>query len=182
MNFETLAQHSISTQHETMAASVAQRIYDLRKKSLLDSFGGFRNEEHRMEYVASVRGIEFINDSKATNVNATWYALEQMTKPLVWIVGGQDTKNDYKALKPLVEKQVRAIVCLGVDNTKIYKEFGDMVDAIVETTSAKDAVDAAYRFAETGEAVLFSPAAPSFDLFESYEDRGNQFKNAVNQL
>ena len=182
MNFETLAQHSISTQHETMAASVAQRIYELRKKSLLESFGGFRNEEHRLEYVASVRGIEFINDSKATNVNATWYALEQMTKPLVWIVGGQDAKNDYKPLKPLVEQHVKAIVCLGVDNTKICKEFGDMVSVMVQTTSAKDAVDTAYRLAENGDAVLFSPAAPSFDLFESYEDRGNQFKNAVNQL
>jgi UDP-N-acetylmuramoylalanine--D-glutamate ligase len=182
MNFETLAQQSISTQHETMAASVAQRIYELRKKSLLESFGGFRNEDHRLEHVASVRGIEFINDSKATNVNATWYALEKMTKPLVWIVGGQDAKNDYKALKSLVQEQVKAIVCLGIDNTKICKEFGNMVSIIVQTTSAKDAVDTAYRLAETGDAVLFSPAAPSFDLFESYEDRGNQFKNAVNEL
>ena len=182
MNFETLAQQSISTQHETMAASVAQRIYELRKKSLMESFGGFRNEEHRLEYVASVRGIEFINDSKATNVNATWYALEKMTKPLVWIVGGQDIKNDYKSLKSLVEKQVKAIVCLGVDNTKICKEFGDMVSIIVQTTSAKDAVSTAYRLAEIGDAVLFSPAAPSFDLFESFEDRGKQFKNAVNEL
>ncbi len=182
MNFETLAQHSISTQHETMAASVAQRIYELRKKSLLENFSGFRNEEHRLEYVASVRSVEFINDSKATNVNATWYAFEKMTKPLIWIVGGQDSKNDYKALKPLVQKQVKAIVCLGVDNTKICKEFGDIVSLIVQTTSAKDAVDAAYHLAESGDAVLFSPAAPSFDLFESYEDRGNQFKNAVNEL
>jgi UDP-N-acetylmuramoylalanine--D-glutamate ligase len=182
MNFETLAQQSICTQHETMAASVAQRIYELRKKSLLDNFGGFRNEPHRMEYVASVRGVEFINDSKATNVNATWYALEKMTKSLVWIVGGQDTKNDYKSLKPLVQKHVKAIVCLGIDNTKICKEFGDIAPIIVQTTSAKEAVDTAYRLAESGDAVLFSPAAPSFDLFESYEDRGNQFRNAVNEL
>lgn len=182
MNFETLAQQSISSQHETMAASVAQRIYELRKRSLLESFGGFRNEEHRLEYVANVRSIEFINDSKATNVNATWYALERMTKPVVWIVGGQDAKNDYKLLKPLVQKQVKAIVCLGADNTKLCKEFGDLVPLIVQTVSAKDAVDAAYHLAENGDVVLFSPAAPSFDLFESYEDRGNQFKNAVNQL
>ncbi|MDR2907633.1 MAG: hypothetical protein LBU91_06565 [Bacteroidales bacterium] len=182
MNFETLAQHSIAAQHETMAASVAQRIYELRKKSLAESFGGFRNEAHRMEYVASVRGVEFINDSKASNVNATWYALEKMTKPLVWIVGGQDAKNDYKALKPLVQQHVKSIVCLGADNSKICKEFGDIVSIIVQTTSAKDAVDTAYHLAESGDAVLFSPAAPSFDLFESYEDRGNQFRNAVNEL
>ena len=182
MNFETLAQQSISTQHETMAASVAQRIYELRKKSLLESFGGFRNEEHRLESVASVRSIEFINDSKATNVNATWYALENMTKPLVWIVSGQNTKNDYKVLKPLVQKHVKAIVCLGADNTKICKEFGDIVPLIVQTESAKDAVVTAYHLADSGDAVLFSPAAPSFDLFESYEDRGNQFKSAVNEL
>jgi UDP-N-acetylmuramoylalanine--D-glutamate ligase len=182
MNFETLAQHSISTQHETMAASVAQRIYELRKKSLLGSFSGFRNEEHRMEPVAYVKGIEFINDSKATNVNATWYALEQMTKPVVWIVGGQDSKNDYKALKPLVQKHVKEIVCLGTDNTKIYREFSSIVPSIVQTFSAKEAVEMAYNLAESGDTVLFSPAAPSFDLFESYEDRGNQFKNAVNEL
>ncbi len=182
MNFETLAQHSISTQHETMAASVARRIYDLRKKSLQESFGGFRNEQHRLEYVANVRGIEFINDSKATNVNATWYALEQMTKPIVWIVGGQDAKNDYKPLKPLVAQHVKAIVCLGVNNARVYNEFNNITPLIVQTNSAKDAVDAAYHLAESGDAVLFSPAAPSFDLFESYEDRGNQFKNAVNQL
>ncbi|MCL2682282.1 MAG: hypothetical protein FWE63_02195 [Bacteroidales bacterium] len=182
MNFETLAQQSISTQHETMAASVAQRIYELRKKSLMDSFGGFQNGDHRMEYVASVRGIEFINDSKATNVNATWYALEKMTKPLVWIVNGQDPKNGYKSLRSLVEKQVKAIVCLGDNNAKICKEFGDIVTTIVQTETAKDAVSVAYRLAETGDAVLFSPAAPSFGMFEDYKDRGDQFKNAVNEL
>ncbi|MDR0436860.1 MAG: hypothetical protein LBH22_01010 [Bacteroidales bacterium] len=182
MNFETLAQQSICTQHETMAASVAQRIYELRKKSLLESFGGFRNECHRMEYVASVRGIEFINDSKATNVNATWYAFEKMTKPLVWIVNGQDPKNGYKSLRSLVEKHVKAIVCLGDNNTKICKEFGDIVSIIVQTETAKDAVSTAYRLAETGDTVLFSPAAPSFGMFEDFEDRGDQFKRAVNEL
>jgi UDP-N-acetylmuramoylalanine--D-glutamate ligase len=182
MNFETLVQHYAATRHETMAASVPQRIFEMRKKSLSESFGGFGNEEHRLEHVANVRGIEFINDSKATTVNATWYALEQMTKPLVWIVGGQDVKNDYKALKPLVEKRVKAIVCLGVDNTKICKEFGDIVKIMVQTSSAKEAVSTAYRLAEIGDAVLFSPAAPSFDLFLDCNDRGKQFRNAVNQL
>jgi UDP-N-acetylmuramoylalanine--D-glutamate ligase len=126
--------------------------------------------------------VEYINDSKATNVNSTWYALESMHKPVVWIAGGQDKGNDYSSLLPLVKERVRAIICLGKDNQKIRAVFGDMVESIVETQSAEDAVRIAYQIAKRGEAVLLSPACASFDLFENYEDRGLQFKEAVQRL
>ena len=137
---------------------------------------------HRLEFVAKINGIEFINDSKATNINATWYALESMEKPTVWIVGGVDKGNDYSELTELVKAKVKAIVCLGVENQKIIEAFANLVDQIVETNSAKEAVAAAYQLAKTEETVLLSPACASFDLFQNYEDRGNQFKKAVRSL
>jgi UDP-N-acetylmuramoylalanine--D-glutamate ligase len=138
--------------------------------------------EHRLEFVAKVNGIEFINDSKATNINSTWFALESMEKSTVWIVGGVDKGNDYSELMDLVKNKVKAIICLGVDNHKIIEAFSEVVETIVEAKSAVEAVAYGYRLATKDETVLLSPACASFDLFENYEDRGNQFKQAVRML
>jgi len=142
----------------------------------------FETLEHRMETVSTVRGVEFINDSKATNVNSTWFALESMTKPVILILGGVDKGNDYSLLMDLVKEKVKAIVCLGADNTKLHKAFGNEVEVIVNTSSAKEAVKASFHLASKGDVVLLSPACASFDLFNNYEDRGKQFKNAVKEL
>jgi UDP-N-acetylmuramoylalanine--D-glutamate ligase len=138
--------------------------------------------EHRLEFVAKVNGIEFINDSKATNVNSAWFALESMDKPVIWVVGGVDKGNDYSELTPLVKDKVKAIICLGIDNQKINEAFQDVVETIVEAKSASEAVTLGYQLAKKEETVLLSPACASFDLFENYEDRGNQFKQAVRSL
>jgi UDP-N-acetylmuramoylalanine--D-glutamate ligase len=135
-----------------------------------------------MEHVATIKGVEYINDSKATNINSTWFALESMTVPTILILGGVDKGNDYEVLKDLVKEKVKAIVCLGIDNRKIHEAFGDVVALMINTTSAEDAVKAAYHFAAKGDAVLLSPACASFDLFKNYEDRGDQFKKAVKEL
>lgn len=165
-----------------MAATMASQLLAVRKESLRDSLSNFEGVEHRLEYVQKVNGVRFINDSKATNVNATFYALECMDKPVVWIVGGVDKGNDYDDLLPLVREKVKAIVCLGENNTKIINTFGNIVDALVETRGAEEAVKVAYKLSEKGDVVLLSPACASFDLFENYEDRGRQFKNAVREL
>ena len=157
-------------------------ILDIRKDSIRESLGDFENVEHRLEFVGKVNGIDFINDSKATNVNATYYALESMNVPTVWIVGGVDKGNNYKELFPFVNEKVKAIICLGVDNEKLFKAFGNMVDVIVETQYMSEAVKIAYKIADSGDNVLLSPACASFDLFENYEDRGRQFKKAVRNL
>ncbi|MFZ9662169.1 MAG: glutamate ligase domain-containing protein, partial [Chitinophagaceae bacterium] len=138
--------------------------------------------EHRMEHVATIRGVEFINDSKATNVNSTWYALESMTKPVILVLGGVDKGNDYSLLYDLVKEKVKAIVCLGVDNLKIHKAFGNHVEVMINTSSAEEAVKSAFHLANKGDVVLLSPACASFDLFENYEDRGKKFKSAVISL
>ena len=169
-------------QYNTMAASVAGATMDIRKNKIREAVQTFQNLEHRMESVANVRGVEFINDSKATNVNSTWYALESMTKPTVLILGGVDKGNDYSLLQELVKEKVKAIVCLGTDNTKIHEGFKNVAATIVDTASAEEAVKAAYNLATVGDAVLLSPACASFDLFKNYEDRGTQFKNAVKNL
>lgn len=172
-------------QHNTynsMAAAIVGQLYNLRKETIRESLQDFENAEHRLEFVAKVGGIEFINDSKATNVNSAWYALECSDAPLIWIAGGQDKGNDYALLKPLVREKVKFIVCLGKDNRKIHEAFMNDVDMIINTTSAKEAVNVAYRFAAKGDKVLLSPACASFDLFENYEDRGRQFKKAVRDL
>ena len=165
-----------------MASGISARLLEIRKEVIREGLSDFQNVEHRLESVGYVRGIEFINDSKATNVNSTWYALESMTKPVIWIVGGQDKGNDYSDLGELVQKKVKAIVCLGKDNSHIIKVFGKMVPAIFETSSATDAVKAAYLAGNPGDVVLLSPACASFDLFENFEDRGKQFKQAVYDL
>jgi len=169
-------------QYNTMAASVAGATMDIRKEKIREAVETFENLEHRMEMVATVRGVDFINDSKATNVNSTWFALESMTKPTVLILGGIDKGNDYGLLEDLVKDKVKAIVCMGVDNTKIHAAFDGKVSIIVDTASAEEAVGLSYRLATVGDVVLLSPACASFDLFKNYEDRGKQFKEAVRNL
>jgi UDP-N-acetylmuramoylalanine--D-glutamate ligase len=169
-------------QYNTMAACVAGATMDIRKDKIREAVQDFQGLEHRMEFVATIRGIEFINDSKATNVNSTWYALESMTKPTVLILGGVDKGNDYSLIEDLVKEKVKAIICLGTDNRKIHEAFGNIVSTIVNTDNAIDAVQASFHFASKGDVVLLSPACASFDLFKNYEDRGNQFKKAVKEL
>lgn len=165
-----------------MAATLAAQLLKVRKDFIKESLENFEGAEHRLEFVAKINGVEYINDSKATNVNAVFYALECMDKTTIWIVGGVDKGNDYTDLLPLVREKVKAIVCLGVDNEKIKDTFGSVVDIIVETAGAEEAVKVAQKLSEKGELVLLSPACASFDLFENYEDRGRQFKNAVKNL
>lgn len=168
--------------YNSMAAGIAARIIDIRKDVVRESFSDFKNIEHRLEHVMTVHGIEFINDSKATNINSAWYALECMQKPVIWIVGGVDKGNDYEVLKDLVKAKVKAIVCLGSDNSRIHAAYADVVSDIVDTNSAADAVKASYERGRKGDVVLLSPACASFDLFKNYEDRGRQFKLAVKGL
>lgn len=169
-------------QYNTMAASIAASIIGIRKEKIRDAVSNFDSLEHRMESVLTVRGVEFINDSKATNVNSTWFALESMTKPVILILGGVDKGNDYSLLMDLVKEKVKAIVCLGADNTKLHKAFGNEVEIIVNTSNAREAVKASFHLASKGDVVLLSPACASFDLFANYEDRGRQFKEAVKEL
>jgi UDP-N-acetylmuramoylalanine--D-glutamate ligase len=166
----------------SMAASVASRLFELRKETVRESLENFENVEHRLEYVSKVHGVAFINDSKATNVNSTWYALETMKTPTIWIAGGQDKGNDYTDLNEMVQKKVKAIICLTKDSSKIRKAFDKMVDTIIDVESADHAVRVSYDLAREGDTVLLSPACASFDLFENYEDRGRQFKAAVRKL
>lgn len=168
--------------YNSMAAAIVGQVFNIRKDAIREALTNFQNVEHRLEKVAMVRGVEFINDSKATNVNSAWYALESMDKPVVWIAGGTDKGNDYTMLKELVKDKVRIIVCMGLDNHKIHEAFGKDVDMILNTTSAHEAVHVASKLAKQGEAVLLSPACASFDLFKNYEDRGRQFKAAVKNL
>jgi UDP-N-acetylmuramoylalanine--D-glutamate ligase len=168
--------------YNSMAAGIAAKVMDIRKDSIRESLADFQNIEHRLEFVATIHGVEFINDSKATNVNSAWYALESMSRPVVWIVGGTDKGNDYSILKDLVKEKVHTIVCLGKDNRKIISAFSTIVPFITEAISAKEAVMKASKASRQGDTVLLSPACASFDLFENYEDRGNQFKEAVREL
>ncbi|TAF53733.1 MAG: UDP-N-acetylmuramoyl-L-alanine--D-glutamate ligase [Sphingobacteriia bacterium] len=169
-------------QYNTMAAGIAASTIGIRKEKIREAVNNFHSLEHRMEFVAMVRGVEFINDSKATNVNSTWYALESMSKPTVLILGGTDKGNDYSLITDLVKEKVKAIVCMGTDNSKILAAFKEVVPVIVETDSAKKAVNAAFKAASKDDVVLLSPACASFDLFKNYEDRGVQFKDAVKEL
>ena len=182
MSVEDFALKGKHNLYNTMAAGLAGSIMKVRKEFLRDSFQTMESLEHRMSTVATIRGVEFINDSKSTNTNSTWYALESMTKPVILILGGVDKGNDYSFLKELVKEKVKAIVCMGVDNRKIHEAFGNEVGLMVNTASAKDAVQAAFHFAEKGDVVLLSPACASFDLFKNYEDRGMQFIEAVKEL
>lgn len=182
MSIHELAQQGKHNAYNSMASGIAGRVLEIRKEIIRDSLSDFQNVEHRLEFVADVHGIEFINDSKATNVNSTWYALESMQKPTIWIAGGVDKGNDYEFLSGLVKQKVVGMVCLGTDNTKLHKAFDGIVENIWDASSAQEAVGLAYRLAKKGYAVLLSPACASFDLFENYEDRGSQFKRAVRSL
>lgn len=182
MSIYELALQGNHNAYNSMAAAMAARLLDVRKEIIRESLMDFRNIEHRLESVAQVHGIEFINDSKATNVNSTWYALETVRAPIVWIVGGVDKGNDYTMLEDLVRAKVKAIICLGKDNRKLRNFFGGIVADIAEADSAEKAVSLAYGFANKGDTVLLSPACASFDLFENYEDRGRKFKTAVRML
>jgi len=182
MSVYDFALKGIHNQYNTMAACVAASTLELRKEKIREAVTTFQSLEHRMEPVATVRGVEFINDSKATNVNSTWYALESINKPTILILGGVDKGNDYSLITELVKEKVKAIICLGTDNRKIHEAFGNITSTIVNTGSASEAVHAAFHFAEKGDVVLLSPACASFDLFKNYEDRGNQFKKAVKEL
>ncbi len=182
MTLDNLALQGKHNIYNSMAAGIAGRILDIRNDKVKESMSDFKNVEHRLEFVARIHGVEFINDSKATNVNSTWYALETMNNPVIWIAGGIDKGNDYKLLKRLVSKKVRAIICLGKDNSKIKKAFYRTVDTIVETTSMDDAVKWASSIGKKDDIVLLSPSCASFDLFENFEERGKKFKAAVGKL
>lgn len=169
-------------QYNTMAGSLAGTTMEIRKEKIREAVQTFQNLEHRMEHVATIRGVEFINDSKATNINSTWYALESMDKPTILVMGGVDKGNDYSLLMDMVKEKVKAIVCLGLDNQKIHAAFDGLIPIVVDTTSAAEAVIAAFSYAEKGDVVLLSPGCASFDLFKNFEDRGTQFKKAVIDL
>ncbi len=182
MTLDNLTLQGRHNLYNSMAAGIITRILDIRKEIIKESMCEFQGVEHRLEFVTKVHGIEFINDSKATNVNSTWFALESMTQPVIWIVGGLDKGNDYSSLKTLVKNKVKAIVCLGLDNSKILDDFSDIVPVIKETSTAKNAVETAYYLGKKGDVVLLSPACASFDIFNNFEDRGMQFKRAVYDL
>ena len=182
MSITELALQGKHNIYNSMASGIVAKVLDLRNESIRDSMGSFQNIAHRLEHVAQIGGIQFINDSKATNVNSTWYALESMQSKVVLILGGVDKGNDYSMLHDLVKTKVTNIVCLGKDNKAIHEAFEGTVDLIVNTQSATEAVQMAYHLAKKGETVLLSPACASFDLFTNYEDRGNQFKQAVKEL
>ncbi len=182
MTIQELALQGKHNIYNSMAAGVAGKLVEIRKETIRESLSDFHNIDHRLELVGNVHGIEFINDSKATNVNSTWYALESMNNPVILILGGVDKGNDYSMLTDLVKSKVKAIICLGTDNKKIIKAFADVVDTILEAKSAQEAVAQSYKIGKKGDTVLLSPACASFDMFENYEDRGTQFKQAVRAL
>jgi len=182
MSIYDFALKGLHNQYNTLAAGVTTSLTGIRNEKIKAAISSFEGLEHRMEMVAAIRGVQFINDSKATNVNSTWYALESMKTPVVLILGGVDKGNDYSLLSEMVKEKVKAIVCLGIDNTKIHIAFKDDVETIIDTTTMEEAVATAYRLSVKGDVVLLSPACASFDLFKSYEDRGKQFKHKVNEL
>jgi len=182
MPIKTLGLQGSHNVKNAMAAATVARILSIRKATIRECMENFQGVEHRLETVLKIQNVTYINDSKATNVNATFYALDSMTSPTIWIVGGVDKGNLYEELLPLVNEKVKAIICLGLDNKKIMNAFSNVVPLMIETDSMQDAVKAAYRVAEHGDTVLLSPACASFDLFENYEARGRQFKEAVRNL
>ncbi|CAM1334040.1 UDP-N-acetylmuramoyl-L-alanine--D-glutamate ligase [Tenacibaculum aestuariivivum] len=182
MNASQLVLKGKHNTKNAMAAAMAAKLLQVRKEAIAESLLDFEGVEHRLEYVQKINGVQFINDSKATNINAVFYALECMDTPTVWIVGGVDKGNDYTDLLSLVREKVTAIVCLGLDNQKIIETFGSVVNVIVETAGAEEAVKVASKIAKSGDTVLLSPACASFDLFKNYEDRGNKFKEAIKNL
>tara|TARA_R110001592_G_scaffold146107_2_gene370085 strand:- start:2221 stop:3570 length:1350 start_codon:yes stop_codon:yes gene_type:complete len=182
MTIQSLSLQGKHNLYNSMASGMTGRVLELKKEVIRESLTDFQNVEHRLEFVAKIHGIDFINDSKATNINSTWYALESFENPIIWVVGGVDKGNDYEMLKEMVSEKVKAIVCLGKDNSKIHEAFDGVIETIVDAGSAYEAVKLAYGLGKSGDTVLLSPACASFDLFENYEDRGQQFKSAVKGL
>ena len=182
MTIQDLALQGKHNAFNSMAAAIAARVFEVKDTVIRQSMIDFQNVEHRLEFVLTVHGIDFINDSKATNINASWFALESINKKIIWIAGGVDKGNDYSQLSNLVENKVKSIICLGKDNAKIINNFSDKVENIVHALNMKDAVNQAYNIANKGDVVLLSPSCASFDLFENYEDRGLQFKKEVRSL
>lgn len=182
MTLEALALQGRTQIYDSMAANIGEKVFEIRKQSVKDSLSDFQNIEHRMESVANIHGIEFINDSKATNVNAAWFSLESMNRPVIWIAGALNKSIDYSLLFEPVRQKVRAIIFLGLDTHAVARSFDGSVEQIFHTTFMDDAVDMAYNLGRKGDIVLLSPACPSFDLFENYEERGELFKNAVRSL
>ncbi|MCL4154231.1 UNVERIFIED_CONTAM: hypothetical protein GTU68_044426 [Idotea baltica] len=182
MSIAALALQGKHNTKNAMTSAMISKLLGVRNNTLRESLEDFDSVEHRLEPVLKINGVQYINDSKATNVNAAYYALESVRTPIVWVVGGTDKGNDYTSLLPLVREKVKAIICLGLDNSKIIETFGNVVDFMIETAGAEEAVKVAYKVSEKGDTVLLAPACASFDLFENYEDRGRQFKNAVRQL
>lgn len=182
MTIESLAKQGRHSIYLSMAESVKNKVYDIRKEHIQESLSDFHSVEHRLEYVTTIHGIEFINDSKATNLNATWYALECMTKGVVWIIGTPNKEVDYTMFRQLVKEKVKAIICLGSHSAPIVEAFQKYVSTIVQTDSMADAVKQSYFLGDQGDAVLLSPGCSSFDMFEDYEDRGRQFKSLVREL
>lgn len=182
MTLETLAKQCNANRYDSLAATIQPRIREIRKETIKESLSGLNRVEHRLEYVLSVQGIEFINDSKSTSVNSTWYALTNYRKPIIWIAGGVESGNNYKELIPIVKEKVKAIICLGLDNQKLTDTFSPLGLPIYETTLMDEAVLLAYRLGKPGYIVLLSPACASFDLFENLEARGKAFRSAVKYL
>lgn len=182
MTLESLALQGRHNIYNSMAASIIGSIFNIRKEVIKESLIDFKNIDHRLEYVATVHGVSFINDSKATNVNSTWYALESQSKPVIWIAGGVDKGNDYSLLNELVKEKVRILIALGDDNEKLINAFSDDVEEVVSVSNIYEAVQLSLLMANKDETVLLSPACASFNMFENYEERGNKFKEAVFQL
>ena len=182
MTLETLAMQGNYKMPVTMAAAIGTKIHEIRKNLIKECFSDFQNIEHRLETVANVHGITFINDSRSTKINSTWFALETINKPIIWIAGGMDTGTDYSILLGVVRKKVKAMICMGSDNNNLINAFKDLKIPVTTTQSMSEAVDLAYFAGIKGDTVLLSPACASFDLFIDYEDRGNAFKKAVKNL
>ena len=182
LTLEELTSNSTYNMNNSMAASISGNLVGLRKESVKQCLSEFQNVEHRLEFVANIHSVEFINDSKAININSAWYALENANKPVIWIAGGIDKGNDYSRILDLVKAKVKAIVCLGLNNDRIIKYFSDVISDIYETSSMEEAVATANSIAKKGDQVLLAPACASFDLFENYKDRGRKFKEVVNNL
>ena len=182
ISIESLSLKGRHNVQNSMAAATVAQLLNITNQDLKESLSNFQSISHRMEHVLTIQKVKYINDSKATNVNAVYYALDSMKNSTVWIVGGVDKGNDYNQLLPLVREKVKAIICLGLDNKKIIDTFSSISDLIIEVTSMREAVNSAYRIAKPNDSVLLSPACSSFDLFENYEDRGNQFKDSVRKL
>lgn len=182
MTLETLSLQGHSPLAGSMASNISNRVHEIRKESVKECFSDWLNIEHRLESIGNVHGIEFINDSKATNVNITWFALECMTRPVIWIAGGAETGNDYSLLMNLIRKKVKAIIYFGADNRSISKAFEPLDIPHADTSNMQEAVELAYYAGKKGDVILFSPSCASFDLFENYEERGRDFKKAVRSL